>query len=111
MFTHAFKFMICVFVLSATISDTANAGINRAVDVKAFALVGAWVEVWQPANPNLFRDGAWVLGQVQGDKIALTDENGLFMTDFFMPGGWLPVTDLQTTKWRRAAPPKNADMK
>jgi hypothetical protein len=102
MFTHAFKFMICVFVLSATISNTANAGINRAVDVKAFALVGEWVEVWQPANPNLFLDGAWVLGQVRGDKIAVIDGKGFFMAD-----GWIPVTDLQTTKWRRVAPPKN----
>lgn len=101
MFTHAFKFMIGVFVLSVSLSNTANAGINRTVDVKTFAMVGGWVEVWQPANPNLFLDGAWVLGQVQGDKVTVIEGKG-----FFMPGGWIPVTDLQTTKWRRAAPPK-----
>jgi hypothetical protein len=106
MFANAFKFMICVFALSVSLSNTASAVINREIDVKKFALVDAWIEVWQPANPVLFRDAGWALGQVQGDKIALTDENGLFMTDFFMPGGWIPVTELQTTKWRRAPPPK-----
>jgi hypothetical protein len=64
-------------------------------------MAGEWVEVWQPANPDLFLDGAWMLGQVQGDKVAVIEGKG-----FFMRGGWIPVTDLQTTKWRRVAPPK-----